>query len=319
MKAVRIHEPAGLDSSGAGALQAVDGLIYEDAPDPAPAVGDVIVEVHACAFTPDELQWPGTWVDRAGRTRTPTVPAQEVSGVVVEVGYGTTGFAVGDEVFGLGDFYRDGAAAEYMAIEARNLAPKPASVDHTAAAALPQAGLTAWQALFVHGWLNPRQALLVHGAAGGVGSMAVQLGVESGAKVIGTGRSGTRAMVMDLGATRFVDLEKEPFEDGIRQVDVAFDTIGGDILARTGQVVRDGGALVSIVGLPPEGTVGEDVRSTFFVREADRTQLEEIARRVDSGDLRPTVGAVHPLAEAQEAFRTKSSSSIPGKVVLTVR
>ena len=308
MKAVRIHEPAGLE-----------GLVYEDAPDPAPAVGDVIVEVHACGFTPDELTWPGTWADRAGRSRTPTIPAQEVSGVVVELGYGTTGFAVGDEVFGLGDFYRDGAAAEYMAIEARNLAPKPTSVDHTAAAALPQAGLTAWQGLFVHGWLNAGQALLVHGAAGGVGSMAVQLGVDSGAKVIGTGRSGTRATVMDLGATRFVDLEKEPFEHGVRRVDVAFDTVGGDILARTGQVVRDGGALVSIVGLPPEGAVRDDVRATYFVREADRTQLEEIARRVDSGDLRPTVGAVHPLAEAQEAFRTKSSSSIPGKVVLTVR
>lgn len=308
MKAVRIHGPAGLE-----------GLVYEDAPDPAPAAGDVIVEVHACGFTPDELQWPGTWADRAGRSRTPTVPGHELSGVVVALGWGTTGFAVGDEVFGLGDPYRDGAAAEYVAIEARNLAPKPASVDHVRAASLPQAGLTAWQALFVHGRLNPGQAVLVHGAAGGVGGMAVQLGVESGAKVIGTGRSGARATVMDLGATRFVDLEKEPFEDGIRRVDVALDTIGGDVLARTGLVVRDGGSLVSIVSPPPEGTVPEGVRSTFFVREPDRAQLGEIARRVDAGDVRPHVGAVHPLPRAVEAFRAKQEGSVPGKVVLAVR
>ncbi|HEY8546497.1 MAG TPA: NADP-dependent oxidoreductase [Acidimicrobiales bacterium] len=308
MKAVRIHEPGG-----------PEGLVYEDTPDPTPTAGDVVVEVHACGFTPDELRWPATWVDRAGRPRTPSVPAHEVSGVVVAVGAGTTGFAVGDEVFGLGDPYRDGAAAEYVAIEARNLAPKPATIDHAAAAALPQAGLAAWQGLFVHGWLNAGQALLVHGAAGGVGSMAVQLGAECGAKVIGTGRPGARATVMDLGAVRFVDLEKEPFEQGIRRVDVAFDTIGGDVLARTGQVVRDGGALVSIAGVPPEGSVGEEVRSTYFVRVPDRGQLEEIARRVDAGGLRPTVGAVYPLAEAREAFLTKAASSIPGKVVLTVR
>lgn len=308
MKAVRIHEPAGLD-----------GLVHEEAPDPAPAVGDVLVEVHACGFTADELRWPGTWVDRSGRDRTPTIPGHEVSGVVAELGFGTTGFAVGDEVFGLGDPYRDGSAAEYTAIEARNLALKPAGVDHRAAAALPQAGLTAWQGLFVHGRLNPRQAVLVHGAAGAVGSMAVQLAVDCGAKVIATGRSGARALAMELGATRFVDLEKEPFEDVVRRVDVVFDTIGGDVLARSGGVIRDGGTLVTIVAPPEPGVVPDGVGAVYFVREPDREQLGEIARRVDAGAVQPQVGAVYPLAEARDAFRAKAGSSIPGRVVLAVR
>ena len=305
MKAIRISEPVGLEG--------IDGLVYEDAPDPQPAIGDALVKVHAAGFTPTELTWP-LFTDRAGRDRTPLIPAHEGSGVVVAVGYGTTGVAVGDEVYGLIDGYRDGWAAEYVAIEARDLAPKPKTVDFVHAAALPQAGLTSWQALFEHGQLTAGQTAVVHGAGGGVGSAAVQLGVAAGAHVIGTGRGNVRSLVMDLGADSFVDLDQERFEDAVGQVDVVFDTIGGDVLARSPAVVKPGGALVSVAMPPPADR--EDIRTVFFIREGSKAQLLEIARLVDSGQLRPQVGAMYPLAEAREAFTTKSTRSMPGKVVL---
>ena len=305
MKAIRISEPVGLEG--------IDGLVYEDAPDPQPAIGDALVKVHAAGFTPTELTWP-LFTDRAGRDRTPLIPAHEGSGVVVAVGYGTTGVAVGDEVYGLIDGYRDGWAAEYVAIEARDLAPKPKSVDFVHAAALPQAGLTSWQALFEHGQLTAGQTAVVHGAGGGVGSAAVQLGVVAGAHVIGTGRGNVRSLVMDLGADSFVDLDQERFEDAVGQIDVVFDTIGGDVLARSPAVVKPGGALVSVAMPPPADR--EDIRTVFFIREGSKAQLLEIARLVDSGQLRPQLGAVYPLADAREAFTTKSTRSMPGKVVL---
>ena len=305
MKAIRISEPVGLEG--------IDGLVYEDAPDPQPAIGDALVKVHAAGFTPTELTWP-LFTDRAGRDRTPLIPAHEGSGVVVAVGYGTTGVAVGDEVYGLIDGYRDGWAAEYVAIEARDLAPKPTTVDFVHAAALPQAGLTSWQALFEHGQLTAGQTAVVHGAGGGVGSAAVQLGVAAGAHVIGTGRGNVRSLVMDLGADSFVDLDQERFEDAVGQVDVVFDTIGGDVLARSAAVVKPGGALVSVAMPPP--TDRDDIRAVFFIREGSKAQLLEVARLVDSGRLRPQVGAVYPLADAREAFTAKSTRSMPGKVVL---
>ncbi|MGW6513556.1 NADP-dependent oxidoreductase, partial [Streptomyces niveus] len=176
----------------------VGGLTLTDLPHPHAAENDVIVRVHAAGFTPGELAWAGTWTDRAGRDRTPSVPGHELSGVVTELGYGTTGLTVGQRVFGLADWSRDGSLAEYTAVEARNLAPLPADVDHVTAAALPVSGLTAWQALFDHGRLTTGQTLLVHGAAGGVGSLAVQLAQEVGARVIGTGRAADRETVLEL-------------------------------------------------------------------------------------------------------------------------
>jgi D-arabinose 1-dehydrogenase-like Zn-dependent alcohol dehydrogenase len=182
MKAIRISAPVG-----------VEGLVYEDAPDPEPAIGDVLVKVHACGFTASELFWP-LYTDRAGRDRTPLIPGHEFSGVVVGLGYGTAGVAVGDEVYGLIDGYRDGGAAELIAIETRDVAPAPTTIDHVQAASLPQAGLTSWQALFDHGRLTAGQTVMIHGAAGAVGSIAVQLAKTKGARVVGTGRSGRRSV-----------------------------------------------------------------------------------------------------------------------------
>src|SRR5215218_4216326 len=224
MKAVRIEKPKGFEG--------IEGLVYEDAPDPQPAIGDALVQVRAASFTPTELTWPLS-TDRAGHDRGPRIPAHEGSGIVVALGYGTAGVSVGDEVYGLIDGYRDGWAAEYVAIEARSLAPKPTTVDFIEAAAIPQAALTSWQALFDHGHLEAGQTVVIHGAGGGVGSMAVQLARSAGAHVIGTGRAGAEERVLELGAERFVDVEQDGWEDAVGQVDVAYDAIGGDVLARS--------------------------------------------------------------------------------------
>ncbi len=203
------------------------GLALTELPYPHAAGNDVIVRVHAAGFTRGELAWPGTWTDRAGRDRTPSVPGHELSGVVAELGYGTTGLTVGQRVFGLADWTRDGSLAEYTAVEARNLAPLPSDIDHTVAAALPVSGLTAWQGLFDHGRLTAGQTVLIHGAAGSVGSIAVQLAREVGARVVATGRSADRDIALGLGADVFVDLDADRLED-TGNVDVLFDVIGGE-------------------------------------------------------------------------------------------
>ena len=306
MKAVRFQEPKGFEG--------IEGLVYEDAPDPQPAIGDALVHVRAASFTPTELTWPlGT--DRAGRDRGPRVPAHEGSGIVVALGYGATGVSVGDEVYGLIDGYRDGWAAECVTIEARSLAPKPTTVDFVEAAAIPQAGLTSWQALFDHGRLESGQTAVILGAGGGVGAMAVQLARWAGAHVVGTGRANARQRVLEAGADDFVDVERVGWEAAVGQVDLVYDTIGGDVLAHSPAIVKPGGALVSIMA-PPE-TDRTDIRAMHFVRDPSGVQLRDIARLVDEGTLRSDVGAVYPLEETRQAFMAKSTEHIPGKVVLT--
>ena len=208
------------------------GMTLVERPEPEPAINDVVVQVHASGFSSGELTWPSTWTDRVGRDRTPSIPGQELAGVVTALGYGTTGLSVGQRVFGLTDSYRGGGLAEYVAIEARNLAPLPGDVDFTVGASLPMPGLTAWQGLFEHGRLQAGQSVLVHGAAGAVGSMVTQLAREFGAYVIGTGRAADRQKALDFGAMEFVDLENDALED-VGGVDLVFDVIGGDIQKRS--------------------------------------------------------------------------------------
>ena len=291
----------------------VGGLTLTDMPYPQAAENDVIVRVHAAGFTPGELDWPATWSDRAGRDRTPSIPGHELSGVVVELGYGTTGLTVGQRVFGLADWTRNGSLAEYTAVEARNLAPLAADIDDTVAAALPISGLTAWQGLFDHAHLTTGQTVLVHGAAGGVGSIAVQLAREVGARVIGTGRADHRDVVLGLGAKAFVDLKADDLA-GVGQVDVVFDVMGGEILDRSTALVRPGGTLVSIA-MPPTVQV-KDGRAVFFVVEPDRDRLADLARRVRDGRLRPIVGAVRPLSETPAAFA--GGQRTRGKTIIRV-
>lgn len=290
------------------------GMKLADRPQPEAAINDAVVEVHASGFVPTELTWPSTWADRNGRDRSPTIPGHELAGVVTALGYGTTGLTVGQRVFGLADWYRDGTLAEYIAIEARNLAPLPGDVDFTIGASLPISGLTAWQGLFDHGRLRSGQSVLSHGAAGAVGSMVTQLARLAGAYVIGTGRAADRQKALDFGANEFVDLENDKLED-VGAVDLVFDLIGGDIGKRSAALVRAGGTLVSIVG-PVEARPADGLAIDFVV-EADRAQLGEIVQRVRDGRLKTNIGAVAPLEDAVATFNPTQRRS--GKAVIQVR
>jgi NADPH:quinone reductase-like Zn-dependent oxidoreductase len=304
MKAIVVTDPA------AGTA----GMKLVERPEPHAPINDVVVEVHASGFVKTELTWPSTWTDRLGRDRTPTIPGHELAGIVTALGYGTTGLTVGQRVFGLTDWYRDGTLAEYTAVEARNLAALPDDVDFTVGASLPISGLTAWQGLFDHGRLQPGQRVLAHGAAGAVGSMVVQLAREFGAYVIGTGRAADRQAALDFGANEFVDLGSERLED-IGEIDLVFDLIGGDIARRSARLVRPGGTLVSVVG-PVEERPANGVAIDFVV-EADRRQLFEIVQRIADGRLRTNIGAVASLDKAGGAFAP--AKRINGKPIVEVR
>jgi NADPH:quinone reductase-like Zn-dependent oxidoreductase len=303
MKAIVVTDQA----AGTGGVKLVER------PDPQAAINDVVVQIHAAGFTGDELTWPSTWTDRAGRSRTPSIPGHELAGVVTALGYGTTGLSIGQRVFGLADWYRDGGLAEYVAVEARNLAPLPGDVEFTAGAALGLPGLTAWQGLFEHGRLQAGQSVLVHGAAGVVGSMASQLAREAGAYVIGTGRAGARQTALDFGAQEFVDLENDALED-VGKVDLVFDVIGGQIAKRSADVIRVGGMLVTVTG--PTEARPSGGRTIDFVVESDRAQLSELVQRFRHGRLRTNIGHVAALDDTADALNR--TERIKGKTIIRV-
>jgi NADPH:quinone reductase-like Zn-dependent oxidoreductase len=282
-------------------------------PEPAPAINDVIVRIHASGFVATEMEWPSTWTDRRNLDRRPSIPGHELAGVVTALGYGTTGLSVGQRVFGLADWHRDGTLAEYVAIEARNLAPLPGDVDFTTGASLPISGLTAWQGLFQHGRLRAGQSVLAHGAAGAVGSMVTQLAREAGAYVIGTGRAADREKALEFGANEFLDLGNDGLKD-IGGVDLVFDVIGGDIGKRSARLIRAGGTLVSVVG-PPVPRPDEGLAVDFVV-ETDRSQLNEIVQRVRDGRLRTNIGTVSTLDDAVAALNPTERRK--GKTIIRV-
>ncbi|MBZ9894564.1 MULTISPECIES: NADP-dependent oxidoreductase [unclassified Mesorhizobium] len=283
-------------------------------PEPQAAINDVVVQIHASGFTWDELTWPPTWTNRAFRDRTPSIPGHEVAGVVTGLGYGTTGLSLGQRVFGLTDWYRDGTLAEYVAVETRNLAPLPGGVDFTVGASVVMSGLTAWQGLFQHGRIEAGQRIISHGAAGVVGSMVTQLAREAGAYVIGTGRAADRQSVLDFGANEFVDLENDALED-VGTVDLVFDVIGGDIAKRSVRLVRPGGTLTTIMG--PAEARPVDGLTVDFVVEPDRAQLNEIIQRVRDGRLQTNVGKIAALDDAVATFN--STERRKGKTIIRVR
>jgi NADPH:quinone reductase-like Zn-dependent oxidoreductase len=290
------------------------GMTLVERPEPYAAINDVVVEVHASGFVPTEMEWRSTWTDRTDRDRTPSIPGHELAGVVTARGYGTTGVSVGQRVFGLADWHRDGTLAECVAIEARNLAPLPGDVDFTVGASLPISGLTAWQGLFEHGRVQAGQTVLAHGAAGAVGTMVTQLAREAGAYVIGTGRAADRQKALDFGAHEFVDLDNDALEDA-GEVDLVFDVIGGEIQKRSADLIRAGGALVTIVG-PPEARPSDGLAIDFVV-ESDRAQLNEIVRRVRDGRLRTNIGSVATLDGAVAALNPTERRK--GKTIISVR
>jgi NADPH:quinone reductase-like Zn-dependent oxidoreductase len=290
------------------------GMTLVERPEPEPATNDVVVQVHASGFTSGELTWPSAWTDRLDRDRTPSIPGHELAGVVTALGYGTTGLSVGQRVFGLTDWHRDGTLAEYVAVESRNLAPLPGDVDFTVGASLPISGLTAWQGLFDHSRLHAGQSVLAHGAAGSVGTMVTQLAREAGAYVIGTGRAADRQKTLDFGAQEFVDVDNDALED-VGEVDLVFDVIGGDIQKRSAGLIRAGGTLVTIAG-PPEARPADGLAIDFVV-ESDRGQLSEVVQRVRDGRLRTNIGNVATLDDAVAALNP--TERIKGKTIIRVR
>ena len=292
----------------------VAGMKLVERPEPRPAINDVVVQVHAAGFVNTELEWPSTWTDRSFRNRAPSILGHELAGVVTALGYGTTGLSIGQRVFGLADWYRDGTLAEYVAMDARNLAPLPGDVDFTVGASLPISGLTAWQGLFEHGHLRAGQSVLAHGAAGAVGSIVTQLAREAGAHVIGTGRAADRQKVLDFGANEFVDLGNDTLED-VGGVDLVFDVIGAEIQKRSAALIRAGGALVTVVG--PTDIRPANGRTIDFVVEADRTQLSELAQRVRDGRLRTNIGKISSLDDAVGTFNSRERRA--GKTVIRIR
>lgn len=308
MKAVRLHQRGGPDQ-----------LVYEDAPRPVPGPGDALVRVHACAITRDELTWGTTYTNQQGEQRLPTIPGHEISGVVEALAAGTSEPAAGTAVYGLTDFRRDGGAAEYVLVRASDLAPRPATLSHVATAAVPLAALTAWQALFDHAAVSSGQRVLIHAAAGGVGTYAVQLAHWRGAHVIGTARAANAAFLRGLGADLVIDYSVERFEQQVHDVDMVLDAVGGATLERSWAVLRKGGTLVTIADSAPAETAARyGVRGVEFIVEPNRAQLIEIARLLDAGTLRSIVQETFPLREARRAFERSAPGHNRGKVVLEV-
>lgn len=283
MWAIRLHPP----------------LVYEQVETPRPGPGEALVRVHAAAITRDELDWPAE--------RLPAIPSYELSGVVAA----GEGFSPGEEVYALADFERDGAAAEYVVVPSVLLAPKPRGLSHVESAAVPLAGLSAWQGLFDHGRLAAGERVLIHGAAGGVGSFAVQLARFRGAHVIGTASTGGVETARGLGADEVVDSTTIRFEEAVDPVDLVFDTAGGELLRRSPAILRTGGRLVSVAEEPS----GDGM---YFVVEPNREQLVELAGLADRGELRPQIDSVFPLSEAPAAFARSMEPGKRGKVVLRV-
>jgi NADPH:quinone reductase-like Zn-dependent oxidoreductase len=281
--------------------------------------GDVLVRVAATGITPTELGWDETYQHADGSPRIPTIPGHEVSGLVDRVAPDVGDLEPGDAVYGLADFPRDGAAAEFVAVRALNLTKKPRSIGHIEAASVPLAALTAWQALFVHGQLGAGQSVLIHAGAGGVGSLAVQLARWRGLRVFATASARDVAFVQGLGADVVIDYRAERFEDVAREMDVVFDTVGGETQERSLGVLRKDGVLVSVVSrVEPSVAAQPGVRAVYFIVEGDRPQLEEIASLVDDGTLKPIIAKVFPLARTREAFEFGAASHSPGKIVLEV-
>jgi NADPH:quinone reductase-like Zn-dependent oxidoreductase len=288
----------------------IDDLRVEEVPIPEPGAGEALVRVVAAAITKDELTWP---VDRL-----PAVPSYELSGVVAALGAGVDSVAPGDAVFALSRFDRDGAAAGFIALPAMLLAPKPERLDGASSAALPLAALSAWQGLFDHGELEVRQRVLILGGAGGVGHLATQLARWRGAYVIATAPSRSIQDLPRFGADEALDGADAEALGSLGKVDLVFDTVGGDALARSMGVVREDGRVVSVAEEPPPVPDGMSMETVYFVVEPNRAQLIEVARLADAGALRPEIDAVFPLSDAVAAFRRSLERGKRGKVVLQI-
>jgi NADPH:quinone reductase-like Zn-dependent oxidoreductase len=308
MKALRLHGRGGPEQ-----------LFFEDAPMPTPSAGEARVRVCAAGITPAELTWDETHRAADGRERLPSIPGHDVSGFVEALGPDASGVKIGQEVFGLIDFPRDGSAAEYVNVPAADLAPKPEMLNHIYAAAVPLSALTAWQALFDHAHLSAGNRILIHGAAGGVGAFAVQLANLHRAEVIATCSAQHARFVRKLGADKVIDYQTSRFEEIARNVDIVLDPIGGETRERSWQTLREGGTLVTLPGPIPETPPRrQDVKGVFFVVGPNRTQLIRITDLIDQGMFRPFVETTYLLSEGRRAFERALAGHLSGKIVLQV-
>jgi NADPH:quinone reductase-like Zn-dependent oxidoreductase len=297
MRSVRLHRPGGPEA-----------LVFEQIATPSPRAGEALVRVHAAAITRDELAWP---VDRL-----PAIPSYELSGVVAALGQGVERVAIGEPVYALTGFDRDGAAADYTAVPAALLAPKPHTLGHLESAAVPLAALSAWQGLFDHGGLREGQRVLIHGAAGGVGQFATQLARHRGAHVLGTASRPDHDLARGFGADEVLDGAVADLAGAVEPVDLVFDTVGGERLERSPALLRDGGRLVSVAEEPSERVARAPIETRYFVVEPDAGQLVELGRMLDRGELRVAIDSVFPLEEARAAFERSLATGKRGKVVL---
>jgi NADPH:quinone reductase-like Zn-dependent oxidoreductase len=308
MKAVRIHEYGGPEV-----------LRYEDAPRPRPCSGEVLIRVHAAGVNPIDWKVRQGFAKERLKYKMPFIPGWDVSGVIETVAPGVTRLKSGDEVYCRPDISRDGSYADYMVVKESEVALKPESIDHVSAAAIPLAALTAWQTLFDAAKLTAGQSVLIHGAAGGVGTFAVQFAKLKGARVIGTASKKNHDFLRSLGADELIDYNAVKFEDVVHDVDVVLDTVTGETEVRSYQVMKKGGIYVSILAPPsPEKAAQHGVRCAHTFVQANPEQLREIAKLVDSGKVKPIIEKVFPLAEARAAQESNASGHTRGKIVLRV-
>jgi len=307
MKAMRMHSLGGPRQ-----------LVYEEVEKPLLDPGDALVRVIATSITKDELSWPPTYKTKDGQPRLPTIPGHELAGIVDAVAEDVSDIKAGDEVYGLASFWRNGSAAEYVAVAATDVAPKPKTLNFEQAATVPLAGLTAWQALFDHGKLQAKQRVLIHGAAGGVGTFLVQLAHWKGAHIIATASSAHTEFLRELGADEVINYEEQKFEEVVREVDLVIDTVGGDVFERSRLVVNPTGMLISVVEMVVPEKAADRPRELFFIVEPNRAELIELGRLIDAGKLKTAIAEVFPLEQAVKAFEKGLAGHVRGKIVLRV-
>jgi NADPH:quinone reductase-like Zn-dependent oxidoreductase len=307
MKAIRLHRRGGPED-----------LVYEDAPAPSLSPGDALVRVMASSLTPTELTWNETYSNCDGSQRLPTIPGHEFSGVVDGLSEGASGVTIGEEVYALTSFCRNGSAAEYVAVHAADLAPKPKTLSHSEAAAVPLSALTVWQAFFDHADIGSGKRVLVHAAAGGVGTFAVQIARWCGAHTIGTASADNRDLVLSLGADEVIDYRATRFEEIVSNIDLVLDTIGGETRERSWQVLNSTGILIALNAPISESDAKRGRHGKFFIVEPNRDQLEKIAGLIDSGLIKPVIAGTTPLSRARQAFEQAAEGHTRGKLVLEV-
>ena len=308
MKAIRVHQFGGPEV-----------LKYEDAPRPVPAADEVLIKVYASGMNPVDWKMRAGLAESLFPIQLPFIPGWDVSGEIEEVGSDILIFKKGDEVYGRPDVTRDGTYAEYVAVKANQINFKPKSINHDKASAVPLAGLTAWQGLFDYGHLEEGQKVLIHAAAGGVGSFAVQLAKWKGAYVIGTSSEENIDFLFDLGADEALDYKTVKLEDRLKDVDLVFDLIGGDTQQRSLKIIKKGGRLITTVQPKyQEEAKANDIHMEVFMTQSLPEELEQLGNLIDSGKIKPVVTRTFPLKDAAEAQKEIEKGHTRGKMVLTV-